>query len=440
MKYQFSLMLFLLFFSLGFSQEGSQLNVGVENTTIKKEADEYFSSLTALRQFNGNVIIAKNGVVLLNKTYNLQNGPKDMLINRNSTFIIASVSKVFVKYGILKLVEQNKISLNDHLSKFLSGFPEGEKITIHHLMQHQSGLPREITDYEKFDKLSGDQIIELAKKEKLLFEPGSQTLYSNIGFLLLHNIINKVASEGYLKFIKKEIFDPIGLHNTNEYNGKSPIKNFVNGFDIEDGKIIKASAKELDRFETGNYASTIDDLFHFSQEGFNGKHLQKDLIKELFDENDVLAQAGGRPGYRAYFYKNRKTGFDFIFLSNYTGVPFQQVTQDIVKIFEGKAYHVPRAIKRQKISLSENVMKRYEGKYILEIDQSQYLVITIKEGKLYITNKDGETSEGVPDSEFTFFFDPASNDGLIFTLNKDTGVYELEMISDGLHLKTKRVN
>lgn len=439
MKYQLALMLFTFLYLFGFGQE-QQLSVDKTKYEIKQKTNEYFSALTSLKQFNGNVIIAKDGNIILKKTYNLSGGPKGLKVKKNSRFIIASVSKVFVKYGILKLVEEKKVSLDDPLSKFIPDFPEGNKITINHLIHHQSGMPREIKDYEKFDKLTGEQIIELAKKEKLLFEPGTKTLYSNIGFLILHYIIGKMAPNGYLAFIKKEIFDPIGLKSTNEYNSKKLSKKFVRGFDNEDGKIVMASAKDLDRFETGNYVSTINDLYLFSKRGFNGKHLQKALIKELFDENEVLAQAGGRPGYRAYFYKNRKTGFDFLFVSNYTGIPIQQVTEDIVKIFDGKPYQVPTAIKRVKINLSEAIMKRYEGKYILEVDQTQYLIINVKDGKLYITDKNGEVTEGVPDSETTFFFDPASNDGLIFTLNKDTGVYELEMISDGLHLKTKKVN
>lgn len=439
MKYQITLLLFICLYSFGFCQDQLVISDKVKSE-IGQKTDEYFSALTGLKQFNGNVIIAKKGSILLNKTYNLSGGPKDLKINRNSKFIIASVSKVFVKYGILKLIEKKKISLNDPLSKFIPYFPEGNKITINHLMHHQSGLPREIKDFEKYDKLTGEQIVELAKKEKLLFEPGTQTLYSNIGFLLLHHIIGKTAKNGYLPFIKKEIFDPIGLKNTNEYNAKKPSKNFVRGFDKEEGKIVKAFAKDLNRFETGNYVSTIGDLSLFSKRGFNGKYLEKKLLKELFDENEILAQAGGRPGYRAYFYKNRKTGFDFMLVSNYAGMPIQQVTEDVVKILDGKPYTIPHAIKREKINLSEEIMKRYEGKYTLEVDHSQYFIITVKEGKLFVTGNDDEATEGVSDSETTFFFDPASNDGLVFTFDKDTGAYELEMILDGLRMKTKKAN
>lgn len=438
MKHKIILLITVFLFFSGFGQNKAQISVNSSDLELQSKVDEYFSALTQLKQFNGNLMVARNGEIILNKTYNLMGGPKELKIDQSSKFIIASVSKVFVKYGILKLVEDKKISLNDPLSRFYPDFPNGNKITISHLMHHQSGLPREIKDYEKYDRLNGKQIIELAKKEKLQFEPGTKTLYSNIGYLLLHNIIDQTSKEGYLSFIKKEIFDPVGLKNTDEYNNEARLTHFAKGFDLEDGKITQSPAVDLNRFETGNYVSTIEDLYRFSREGFNGKHLPKELVKELFDENQVLAQAGGRPGYRAYFYKNLKTGIDFIFVSNYTGIPIQQTTEDIIKITEGKPYKVPQKIERKEITLSEKQLKKYEGKYILEADNSQYFIVTVKEGKLLITDKDGEISKVFPDSETTFFFNSDSNDGLVFNYHKDSGKYELTIISGGLNLKTKK--
>lgn len=66
-----------------------------------------------------------------------------------SKFIIASVSKVFIKVAILKLAEQGKLNISDSLAKFLPDFPNATKITVEQLMFHKSGLPREISDYEK---------------------------------------------------------------------------------------------------------------------------------------------------------------------------------------------------------------------------------------------------------------------------------------------------
>ncbi|AYZ34383.1 class A beta-lactamase-related serine hydrolase [Chryseobacterium indologenes] len=410
-----------------------------DHKPTREKLDEYFSALTFLNQFNGNIIIAHKGNSIFDKTYNMPAAPEEMKVRKDSRFIIASVSKVFVKYGILKLVEEKKISMDDKLSKFFPDFPNGDKITINHLFHHQSGLPREVKDYEKHQKISGKEVIEMAKKEKLLFEPGTKTLYSNIGFLLLHMIIDKVSANGYLNYIQDQIFTPMKLTHTSEYNDKEKYQNFAQGFGNDEGKIKKAPSVVLDRFETGNYVSTIQDLYLFAKEGFTGKYLQENLIRDLFDENGVLAQAGGRPGYRAYFYKNTKTYYDFVMVSNYSDIPIQSILEDVIKILDGRPYEIPKKIERKAILLSEEYLKKFEGKYVLEADNQQQYILSLKDKSLILKDKEGEVTELFPDSDTTFFYDPASRDGLEFRINTSSGKYELFIISTGLRLKAKRI-
>ncbi|PWN70081.1 hypothetical protein C1631_008785 [Chryseobacterium phosphatilyticum] len=404
-----------------------------------EKLNEYFSALTSLNRFNGNVLVAHAGTSIFDRTYNMPAAPEEMKVTRDNRFIIASVSKVFVKYGILKLVEQKKISLEDKLSKFFPDFPNGNRITVNHLLHHQSGLPREVKDYEKYKKISGKQLIAMAKKEKLLFEPGTQTLYSNIGFLLLHAIIDISSDNGYLRYIQDQIFTPMSLHATTEYNDKEKYQNFARGFTLDDGNIKRAPFVVIDRFETGNYVSTIQDLFTFAEKGFTGKYLPENLVRELFDENEILAQAGGRPGYRAYFYKNKNTSYDFMMVSNYSDIPIQSIIDDVVNIMEGKPYEIPKKIERKAVNLSLEKLKRFEGKYVLEADNQQQYILILKNEKLILKDKEGETTELFPDSETSFFYDPASKDGLEFKWDSKSGKYELYIISTGISLKAKRI-
>jgi len=113
--------------------------------------------------------------------------------------------------------------------------------------------------------------------------------------------------------------------------------------------------KVLDRFETGNYVSTIQDLYLFAKEGFTGKYLQENLIRDLFDENGVLAQAGGRPGYRAYFYKNTKTYYDFVMVSNYSDIPIQSILEDVIKILDGRPYEIPKKLNEKQFCYLKNI-------------------------------------------------------------------------------------
>lgn len=291
--------LFILLSSVGLFGQAKK-----DNQTYKLE--EYFTALTNLKNFNGNVIISKHGQLLLDKTYNITGETDSLIVTKDSKFIIASVSKVFIKFSILKLAELKKLQLTDKLNKFIPDFPNGAKITIEQLMHHQSGLPRELNNKDAYDNLSLEKTVELAKLEKLQFEPGTQTLYSNVGYFLLHYIIDKTSSNGYLAFLQKEIFKKMKLDNTLEFNSKKSVPKFAYGFNNENGKVVPTSKESISRFETGNYLSTINDLYRFSQQILSGKALKKSLALEMFEKDSVLIQAGGRSGYRAYFYKNLK--------------------------------------------------------------------------------------------------------------------------------------
>jgi len=398
--------------------------------------NQYFSALTNLKNFNGNVLVIKDDKTLLDATYNIPNQPENLKVNKDSKFIIASVSKVFIKFSILKLAEQNKLSLSDKLSKFIPDFPEGDKITVEQLMYHRSGLPRELTDYEKYDNLTLAKVVELSKKEELQFEPNTNTLYSNVGYFLLHYIINVTAKEGYPAFTQN-LLAQMQLKNTGEYNDKAALQNFAWGFNVEKGKAVPTPKKAINSFETGNYYSTMADVYSFSREMLSGKTLDKTLALKMFGPDSTLIQAGGRPGYRSYFYKNLKTKVCFIFLSNYTDMPIQEVTADVINILDNKPYEIPHPINRTKIPLTEEILTRYIGRYVLDADHHKVFTFQIENGSLLVAENDEEKIELSPDTETTFFDDPQSKDGYVFTLNPETGKYDLTIITTGLKLTAK---
>jgi CubicO group peptidase (beta-lactamase class C family) len=413
---------------------------GQRNTdSLSYRLDEYFSALTAIENFNGNVIVSMKGKILLDNVYNMKAGIDSLTVKRESKFIIASVSKVFIKFALLKLVEQKRINLSGKLNQFIADFPNGNKISIEHLIHHKSGLPRELTDYKNYESLPLAKIVELSKLEKLQYEPGTQTLYSNVGYFLLHYIIEKASKNGYNEFIEREILKKLNLNNTGEFNTHKNIQNFAFGFDREDGKIIPTSQSSINRFETGNYFSTIEDLYKFSNHILSGKALKEEIALNMFGKDSLLQQSGGRSGYRSYFYKNLKTDVTIIFLSNYTDIPFQDITDDVLNIIEGKPYDVPQKVNRIPIPLSREVLSRYTGKYVLEADTNQIFTIVLDKDNLVFVDGDNNRFYMIPENETSFFDAPGSRDSYIFTLNKQTNKYDLTLLTEGVRLRTKRI-
>lgn len=415
----------------------NQVKGQADSSSLATQLHAYFKTLTTLKQFNGNVLVAIDDNILLNQTYNMDTAIDSLKVNHNSKFIIASVSKIFIKYALLKLVELNKLELTDSVSKYIPDFPNGSKITIEHLVKHQSGLPRELSGNHEIDTLSLAKIIAIAKTEKLQFEPGTQTLYSNVGYFLLHYIIEKTASDGYAAFMHDAIFKPMGLNNTTELHALPANMPFVYGFDNVDGTITATSKANLYQTETGNYLSTISDLHAFSKSILNEKNLPNNLALKIFGSDSLLVQAGGRPGYRAYFYLNPKTKTTFIFACNYSDIPMQKITTDVINMLAGKPYEMPVNINRKAIDVPLRLLQKYAGNYVLEADISKIITIKFIGNKLYNVD-DTEQTELFADSANTFFENPNSNDGYVFKYNPQTQKYDLTIVFNGMPLKTKR--
>jgi CubicO group peptidase (beta-lactamase class C family) len=406
---------------------------------VGAKLDEYFTALTAQQHFNGNVLVESQGQQLLRRTYNIPGQSDSLHVAADSKFIIASVSKLFIRYSVLLLAQQGRLSLQDPVSKFIPDFPRGQSITVAHLLKHQSGLPRELSNAEQSANISLVRTIELAKQETLLFEPGTSTQYSNVGFFMLHRIVDLASQEGYTAFVQRQILTPLGMKNTGEYNASRRVKRFAYGFSPQQGRIRPIDISGINRFETGNYYCTLDDLYRFAQGLFNGKVLSTAAAQQLLNADGAVVQAGGRPGYRAYFYRHPGQQLTFLFLSNYSDLPIEKIIRDVPSIVAGQPYQLPVAVNRHAVTLPAAVLQRYTGRFVLEADPAQTFVVQVEAGQLLLVDKTGEKAPFQADSETTFFDDPHSAEGLRFDYDQQAKTYRLVMLSDGLTLPMKRL-
>ena len=428
----------ILFFSIQLTTFAQEVFQSENQTAVK--INEYFTELTKQEKFNGNVLVALGDKIILKRNYNIAANINNLKTSLDKQFMIASVAKLFVKFAFLKLEEQGKIKLDDKLNKFIPDFPNGDKITVRHLINHTSGLPRELTGRENLKDITLEKLVELAKKEKLQFEPGSDTLYSNIGYQTLLYILSKAAPGGYENFIKKNLLNPFAMPDTYEYNYKKP-KNFAAGFMYENKKIKDVGDAELKKFESGRFYSTIDDMYNFSRGLFNSRVTSKKVSDQMLNDKGEVSHAGAIDGYKAYFYKNTKTGLTYIFLSNYSQIPFVQMTKDIPDIVAGKPYKIPTKIERVAIEVNQDILKRYIGKSSLKADEKQTFELKLENGKLYFTQDDGTKIEMFPESETVFFTDPQTDDIFEFIYDEKTETYKMFMtVEGGIRLETVKSN
>ncbi|HKI79521.1 MAG TPA: serine hydrolase domain-containing protein [Ignavibacteriaceae bacterium] len=208
-------------------------------------------------------VVFRGDKVLLEKCYGIASMDSRKPITENTMFYSASIGKTFTSAAILKLKEVGKLKLWDKLSKYFQNLPSCTKdIRIFNLLNHTSGLPDHY-DFmgENVKSLTNDDVVEFAENiDSLLFEPGTDYLYSNTAYVLLAKIIEKVSEQSYADFLRKTFFNPLGMSSTVVYDNTKPeIKNRAIGYNNEDGIFVENDYRGITTTGAGGiYINLID--------------------------------------------------------------------------------------------------------------------------------------------------------------------------------------
>lgn len=192
-----------------------------DNTAkISHSLDTLFTQLHLTKNFNGAVLISKNGKVLYDTVIGYSNVKLKTALPHEPVFQLASVSKQFTAYGILILQKRGLINLEKDVSEYITGFPYAG-VTVKMLLTHTSGLPNYIYFWETL-KLKSTKFITngdvinamLTYKPAPYLKPNLKYNYSNTNYAVLAYLIEKLTKEKYVDFMTKEVFVPLGMKNT----------------------------------------------------------------------------------------------------------------------------------------------------------------------------------------------------------------------------------
>jgi CubicO group peptidase (beta-lactamase class C family) len=181
---------------------------------------DYFDSTLLRHGFNGGILVAKEGAVIYEKYAGFADLRKKDPMTDSTELHIASSGKTFTGMAILRLAEENQLSLTDSLEKFFPAFPY-RGITIQMLLSHRSGLPNYLyfVPSSKWDKkkyVTNADVLNILYTEKpnRLFKPGTRFTYSNTNFVLLALIIEKISGKTFPEFMQEKFFGPLGMKHS----------------------------------------------------------------------------------------------------------------------------------------------------------------------------------------------------------------------------------
>lgn len=253
----------------------------------EKEAEisAYYKKHIGTADFSGGFLVAKNGIIIYEDYKGYANYSKKELITQETALHLASVSKVLTATLVLKLVQDNKINLNESVQTYLPSFPY-QNTTIKTLLNHRSGLPH----YSRFGELikgwnskktlTNEDVLNTLSKHKLrlVYKNDTHFDYCNTNYAILALVVEAVTEKDFALAMHDEIFEPLGMNDSfvmdfpnqkltvcQSYKG-----NFVNyGWDqfdaITGDKNIYSTPRDLVKFDLATYSSDF---------------LRKDLLEE----------------------------------------------------------------------------------------------------------------------------------------------------------------
>ena len=331
---------------------------------VLKLANEY-------GQFNGSALVAENGKVIYKGGFGLANVEWGIPNTPDTKFRLGSITKQFTATVILQLVEQGKIKLDGKLSDYLPEYRKdtGDKVTIHHLLTHTSGIPSYTNQTGFLENVSRNpyKVNEFVKKYAsgdLEFEPGSKYSYNNSGYFLLGAIIERVTGKPYEQVLKQNIFDPVGMKNTGYDHHNTIILKRASGYTKTP---VLSNAAFLDMsipYAAGSLYSTVEDLYLWDQALYTDKLLSaasKELMYKPFLQNyaygwvvrnasfkqnnndiQVIAHDGGINGFTTTIVRFPKERNLIVILDNSSSEYLDRISESIAKILYNQPYDPPK--------------------------------------------------------------------------------------------------
>ncbi len=225
------------------------------------EVDDYILDRMERRQIAGlSIAVLKAGKPLKVKGYGSANLELGTPVTPETVFKIGSISKQFIAAGIVLLNKEGKVGYDDSIRKYFPDAPETwQAITVRHLLTHTSGLVRESPAFDFMRAQSDADLIKATYATPLVFKPGENWQYCNIGYFALAEIITRVAGKPWPDYLQEKVFVPLGMKATRTTTNEGLIPNRASAYDWSEGRFKNAEVMMGVR-PSGAFISTVLDL------------------------------------------------------------------------------------------------------------------------------------------------------------------------------------
>ena len=247
------------------------------------KVDDYVKAEMQRQHIPGtSIAVLKDGKIIKAEGYGLANVELNVPARPETIYKIGSVSKQLIATGILILIQDGKLSLDDKISKFLEGTPDTWKdITIQHLLTHTSGIVREAPGFDPLKIQTDADVIKTAYPLPLRFAPGEKWEYCNVGYFSLAEIIRKVSGKPWGDYLNERLFLPLEMNATRTTTMTEIIQNRANGYVWRNNKLENAGIYFALR-PSGAFISSVLDLAKWDAALYADKILKPSVRDQMW--------------------------------------------------------------------------------------------------------------------------------------------------------------
>jgi CubicO group peptidase (beta-lactamase class C family) len=375
--------------------------------------------------------IIQNGEFVYKRGYGIANLEFGIPNSETTVFRTGSVSKQFTTMSIVLAAAKGKLSLDDDIRKHIPEMPEYERtVTIKHLIHHTSG----IRDYLVLMRLAGkrdedyytnEEVLEaLARLENLNFTPGSEYTYSNAGYWLLSQIIERATGKSLRVWAHEEMFVPLGMKQTHFHDDpRMIVPNRASGYRPKEDGGFEIDMTPLEMVGDGGVFTTINDLLewdrNFDAKTLGGEAVMTEMLTpgrfnngkaqdyagglwvRHYREIPIVEHGGTFVGFKAGMIRFPEQGFSAYCLCNVSEARPMERLHEIADIYLDDHF---REEEIETVSLPEDMLQKHVGTY-WDGSTHQLLEIELDDGRLNLVTG-GRPAPLLPLSEKRFITDP----------------------------------
>lgn len=362
-------------------------------TIDKAKLDQLFDRLFEKNKGMGSITLAKDGVVLYSRSFGYGQITETVKkpLTEDSKFRIASITKTYTAVMILQMVEEGKLKLNDHLNRFFPQIPNSDKITIAQILNHRSGISDLTVEAGwRSQSRTHDEVVAAIALGKPLFEPDSQHMYSNSGYVLLGYILEKIEGKPYHEILKKRITSKIGLKNTYLGEGNTKVDNNESLSYRYMGSWKEAPEVDLSiPAGAGAIISTPTDMCKFIQALFDGKLISEvtlDQMKTMRDGEGMGMESFSFAGHTLYGHTGGSNAsgswlayepiekLAMAYTTNAKIYPVKEIVAAVFDIYWNIPYVAPTF---EAFEVSEDLLDQYVGEYVVAGTPAKMIVTKV---------------------------------------------------------------